>query len=264
MAKIKGRIPNTGKKKNKAANKGNDQSKKVNTGAINLKIDPNKKTVLNVGHGDVMRLPVHHSLTNNGNINEVYASNNEGLKPDCTLSLYDLNQLPDSTFDAVWIPNSITRLHLHEIVPVFKQVLRILKDGGQVLFHVPNLKKLGEVIADGKLEGELFKASDGTPVSVHDLLFGHGALIEKGARTVASNSGFTCVTLTNKLINAGFGKIVIQPEDWQIWAKAIKMKLQNGKPILTVHEDDINTMMAKRDTIDKEPQIWTGYTKPSK
>lgn len=74
---------------------------------------------------------------------------------------------------------------------------------------------------------------------------------------MAHKTGFSAVSLANKLIAAGFVNITIQRSDLNLWAKAFKdSKADKSNNLPRIVEPDINEEIKARDTIYKEPVIW--------
>ncbi|MCH2038086.1 MAG: hypothetical protein MK137_05800, partial [Rickettsiales bacterium] len=135
---------------------------------------------------------------------------------------------------------------------------RILKPQGTITVSVPNLATVSDIIAGGKLEGELYKVQDNSITPI-DLVFGNRKFIAAGNKQLASHTGYSPTTLGNKFVAAGFGRIsidaLVMPH--VIWLTANKVPVApNGKPVINVKDIDINDMMQKRDAIDREPVIW--------
>lgn len=241
--KKKGRLP--GKKKSKVEKKSSANQQELIT--IQGSHDPKKKTGLFfASNGEKLSLPAGITV-------EEY-----NIHIGDATRMLELSSVAPEQYDVIGSLNHLNSYHAHEVIVIAKEFYRIIKQEGTVTVSVPNLSTISEVIAGGKLEGELYKTQQ-HPIAPIDLLYGNRRFIAAGRKDVAAKTGFTTTTLANRFISAGFGKIIgdatITP--YVIWLNAIKTPMPaSGKPIINMKEPDINKMMQERDAIDKPPVIW--------
>lgn len=223
--------------------------------------DNGKKKVLHVGCGDKKDGSGLHAAFQTTEWHEVRLDISESVKPDIVADMTDMKgKVPDNAVDAVWSSHNLEHLYIHQVPDALKEFYRVLKPGGVALVTMPNLQKVAEEVAKGKLEAPLYYSPSG-PVSAIDIMYGYRESLKNGHYYMAHKCGFSKHTLTNKFIEAGFGRIhTYADEGYNLWSKAYKVPLQKGqKPQVEVEEDDINAMMKSRDELDKAPQLWTGY-----
>lgn len=248
--KMKGRLPEKRKKvqkDNSNVTSQENQNSSLTLQATDQPWDETRKKMLFVSFGQKDRVLPNNFKRNEWNITFVDANR-----------LTELSQIESDSYDFIWSVNHLSCLNAHEIPVVVKEIYRILTPNGLATLSVPNLNSVSEVIAGGKLEGELYKVGDNSVAPI-DLVYGNRKFIATGHPYLASKTGFSPTTLGNKFFNIGFGRITIDALAMPhvIWLTAFKVPLPaNGKPIINIKDVDINDMMQKRDALEKEPVIW--------
>lgn len=222
--------------------------------AVKAKIapDPSKKKVLHFGCGSVNPAKLH-AVYSAPDWQEVRMDSRAQLKPDIIGNVTSMPMIGSAEYHGVFLPHIICRYYAHQVPLALREVFRILKVGGSVLISVPDIQKIGEIIAKGTLEQSLFESPFG-PVSALDMLYGFRPAMEKGDLSEAQKMAFTAKTLVEKLRDAGFLKIQVRREGYVLWA--IANKLAEGETLqMEIVDQDINKIMRARDQLDKKPEI---------
>lgn len=212
-----------------------------------------KKKVLHIGCGTGKV----HKFFQTPEWQEVRVDIDPGVKPDIVANMLDMKMIANNEVDAIFSSHNLEHLYPHEVPIALNEFYRILKEGGMLLITMPDIQRVAEEIAQGKLEKPLYTSPSG-PISAIDILYGHRAAMAKGHIYMAHKNGFSAVTLANKLIMAKFTNIVIERETYNLWAKAFKIaNFDKSKNTPKIIEPDPNRMIEGRDNIKKEPEIWT-------
>ena len=167
-----------------------------------------KLAVLHVGCGVASRekLP---SAFRHKNWQEIRLDIDPNVEPDYIASITDMRVIPDGLADAVYSSHNVEHLYPHEVEVALREMRRVLKPDGFVRIDVPDLQAVALYIAEGKLEDALYLSSMG-PIAPLDILYGHRQSVADGNTFMAHRTGFTCGTLANALINAGFAAALVQ------------------------------------------------------
>jgi hypothetical protein len=165
-----------------------------------------RRTVLHVGCGalDLRSLPAGFQ---DQSWREVRFDIDPRHKPDIVGTIVDMANVPDGSMDALFSSHNIEHVYGHEVARVLSEFRRVLKPDGFAVVTCPDLQCLGEAIANGRLLEPLYVSGQG-PISVLDILYGHGAAIERGEHYMAHKTGFTIRTLHAALVQAGFADVV--------------------------------------------------------
>ena len=154
-----------------------------------------KKLVLHVGCGTTP-LPVfmRHCA-------EVRLDVDPAAKPDLVA---DMAHLPADIgpFDGVFSCHSLEHLYPHDVGPCLEGFRRVLKPGGVVIVHVPDLE--GVAATD-----EVLFMSQVGPITGLDMIYGHRASL-KDCPAMAHHSGFVADTLRDALEAAGFLNVKVE------------------------------------------------------
>lgn len=224
--------------------------------AKNVKLPPlaaGKRFVLNIVNANVSLPPAFNPTI----WQEVKASPQvEGALP---IDITGLGALPDACVDAIYNAGSLSYLYAHEVVPALKECYRILRAGGSFMFSVSDLQKIGQLLGQGRPEREVYRAPAGS-ITALDLLYGHRASIMNGRFDLQIKTGFSASSIAQKLTPLGFGEVEVKRDNTQLHIVARKIDANpKDKPLVRIHEEDMNEMMRKRDDIVRNPE-WMKIT----
>lgn len=129
--------------------------------------------------------------------------------PDIQADLTDLSAIADASADAVWAAHCVEHLYDHEVTVALSEFRRILRDDGFVCLIVPDLQTVAQYVAADRLHEVLYQSASG-PVTAHDVLFGFGAAIAQGRKSMAHHCGFTPGGLRRCFQGLPFGEVVLR------------------------------------------------------
>lgn len=176
-------------------------------------------------------------------------------KAQLQTDLRGMVDLPDQGCDAIWNAGSFGYLQAHEVVAVLRELHRALVRGGVLMFNVTDMQRVGTVLAQGKIEHQLYNSAAGGIAAV-DLIYGHRRAIQSGRDDLKINTGFTAGSIANKATSVGFGEVEVRRDGWMLHVVARKVTANPpDKPLIRIMEEDLNEMMRKRDNIDKKPEM---------
>lgn len=137
----------------------------------------------------------------------------------------DARDLPDlEPVEAVYCSHAIEHFHAHEVPQVLAGFHRVLKPGGTVEIHCPNLTEVMRRFVEEQLDLDsvLYEAPCG-PIMVRDVLYGYGREIEQSGQSFYSHkTGFTASLLEKTLAATGFEAIEVTAEGLELMAVALK------------------------------------------
>jgi predicted SAM-dependent methyltransferase len=170
------------------------------------------KKVLNAGCGP--KLPDRlQSAFRDGSWQEV--------RMDLVGSLTDMDQIPDRSFDAVWCSHTLEHLHTHQVPHAIRSIRRVLNPDGFALVTSPDLEPIAALISEGRGEDVAYQSPMG-PITALDMLFGHGASIERGNFYMAHKTGFTADSMARHFLASGFVEVLVTKGNcFDIWALAL-------------------------------------------
>lgn len=172
-------------------------------------------------------------------------------------SIHTLGFIPGKCAEIIWNAGSLPQCYAHEVVGVLAEFHRILKVGGVLCLNLPDLQRIAESVSQGRLEQALYRSPAGS-ITALDLIYGHTQSIAEGTRDRAAKTGFTAGSIASKITRAGFGEVDVWRQGWLLMVRARKVRVAQGaKPVIRIHDEDLNLKMQKRDTIEKDPEIWT-------
>lgn len=173
--------------------------------------------VLNVGGGS-RNLPNHFAGWDQHLLDIDPATN-----PDVCCDGVDLaNHAAPFTYDAVYCSHNLEHYYWHDVPKVLSAFERVLKTGGFVEIHVPNIKNLMQTIGSLDIQDVWYRLSDGTPVTYHDVLYGWDKAMANGNLFYAHKCGFTPLSLMVALDDVGFTNIMVEDQGSNLKATAIK------------------------------------------
>lgn len=144
-------------------------------------------------------------------------------QPDVVCDARQLTTLPAASYDAVYCSHNLEHYHRHEVTHVLAGFRHVLKSDGFVLVRVPNMKEVLQIAVERELDIEdLLYTSSAGPITVHDVIYGLGAEIERsGNDFYAHKTGFTPNTLVRYLTRAGFAHVYIGEAGLDLCAYAL-------------------------------------------
>ncbi len=146
------------------------------------------------------------------------------VNPDIIGSISDLSAVAKASVDAIWSSHNLEHLNAYEVPVALAEFKRVLKPNGFALISVPDLRAVARHIANDQLTSTLYQSAAG-PITALDIVFGHQASQAAGNHFMAHRTGFTCSTLGQCLLNAGFNEVrVHEGRYWDLWAIATMPK----------------------------------------
>ena len=128
-----------------------------------------------------------------------------------------MRQLKPGQYDAIVCSHNLEHFYRHEVPLVLAGMLWVLKPEGYAVIMVTDMAAL---LSSGKdLEDVWYMAGD-RPISYHDVMYGWGEMIAAGNEYYAHKCGFTPASLYKALMAAGFAKVDIRMDGFNIHAKA--------------------------------------------
>ena len=138
-------------------------------------------------------------------------------KPDIVM---DARQLPleGQVFDAVYCSHVLEHFHRHDALKVLLGFTKSLVPEGYAHIRVPDVGLVMHKFVEDQLDMEsVLYRSLGGPVTVHDVIYGHGQVImESGSDYYAHKTGFTWPFLKGMLTKAGFRSVEVLEHDFEI------------------------------------------------
>ncbi len=108
------------------------------------------------------------------------------------------------TFDAVYSSHNLEHLYTHDVPAVVRGMFEVLKPGGWVEVHVPDLAVVFRALANGAGLYDIAYECNGGVVVWHDMLYGMSMEIRRHHEGWAHKTGFTEARLRRVLLDAGF------------------------------------------------------------
>ena len=178
------------------------------------------KRVLNAGSGPQSARQLHPTFRRDL-WEEVRLDVDPLAKPDVISSITNMGQSVSSrSFDAVWSSHSLEHLHAHEVPTALSEFRRVLKQDGFALITSPDLESVASLVLKHGLNYVAYSSPMG-PITSRDMLFGHAGSIAQGKMFMAHNTGFTCASLGQLLVESGFAVVLAKRERLDLWALAL-------------------------------------------
>lgn len=162
------------------------------------------KKVLNVGCGAKTTTPICGRWSD---YKEIRFDVDPDCKPDIIGDARDLKAVKTNSMDAIFTSHFLEHLYLHEIIPTLKNFKRVLKSGGEVQIHVPDIQYIAAKLTTGRLEDVVYQSKLG-PITAMDMIYGLSDVV-KSKDFYAHKCGFTKKVLKDKLMEAGFNKVKV-------------------------------------------------------
>jgi SAM-dependent methyltransferase len=179
------------------------------------------KRVLNAGSGPASARQLHPSFQRRL-WQEVRFDIDPQAKPDVVGSITDMSGLVASeSFDAVWSSHSLEHLYAHEVSTALQEFRRILKPEGFALITSPDLEAVVSLVLRYGVDHVAYVSPMG-PITPLDMMFGHSGSIARGNTFMAHHTGFTCASLGQLLLQAGFSIALVKREGLDLWALALR------------------------------------------
>ena len=175
--------------------------------------------VLNVGGGPTRQLP-----SNYDGWSQSLLDIDPSIKPDICIDAKQLKTLEAGQYDAVYCSHNLEHFYRHEVRTVLDGFKHVLKDGGRVEIHVPNILNVVRSMTQGNLDIDdvWYRITDGSPVTFHDVMYGWTSAMSSGNLYYAHKCGFTPSSIGKELWQAGFTDIRVSDMTQNIKAEATK------------------------------------------
>lgn len=177
--------------------------------------------VLNVGGGPTRHLPAEYS-----GYEQHLLDIDPSVNPDICFNAVELSKLSAhyAKYDVVYCSHNLEHYYKHDVPKVLDGFWSVLKTGGTVEIHVPNIKHLMQTMLAGNLDVSdvWYRLNDGTAITFHDVLYGWNQAMSSGNVYYAHKCGFTPLSLHQALFNAGFVNIQVIDQGSNLLARAEK------------------------------------------
>ncbi len=141
-------------------------------------------------------------------------------EPDIIGSVTDLSEIANQSIDTIYSSHNLEHLYSHEIAPALKEFIRVLKPTGFTIITLPDLQSVAQLIVDNKLMDVAYQSKMGA-ISAIDMVYGHRASVAAGNKFMPHRTGFTQISLTTALTDAGFKEVrVRRGSHFDLWAIA--------------------------------------------
>jgi SAM-dependent methyltransferase len=188
---------------------------------------PQSKRVLNAGSGPRNARPLHPAFVREG-WREVRLDIDAAARPDVVGSIIELSAtFPARSFDAIWSSHILEHLYAHQVHSALTEFRHVLKPDGFALITSPDLEAIAAILLKHGLDHVAYNSRAG-PITTRDLLFGHTPSIARGQIYMAHKSGFTCVSLGQQLVDAGFPTVLAKNDRLDLWVVALMEHADKG------------------------------------
>jgi SAM-dependent methyltransferase len=186
------------------------------------------KRVLNAGSGPQSARKLHAVFKQEAWV-EIRVDIDPQSEPDIVASITDMRRTcAPLSFDAIWASHILEHLYAHEVPSALAEFKRVLKPDGFALITSPDLEAVASLVLDHGLDQVAYTSPSG-PITPLDMLFGHSALIARGHLYMAHKTGFTCASLGQRLVDAGFHVAVVKREGLDLWALGLMQDADQAK-----------------------------------
>jgi SAM-dependent methyltransferase len=176
-----------------------------------------RKRVLNAGSGPANSRALHPVFAQEA-WEEIRIDIDPEAKPDIVTSITDLRtSCAAQSFDAIWASHILEHLYACEVASAFAEFKRALKPDGFALVTLPDLETVASLILDHGLDRVAYTSPVG-PITPLDMLFGHSGAIAHGHIYMAHKTGFTCASLGQHFVDAGFSIALVKRQGFDLWA----------------------------------------------
>lgn len=176
--------------------------------------------VLNVAGGSNRGLPPHYMRWD-----QVLLDIDPEAKPDIVCDALKIaeNVAPDS-YDAVYCSHGIEHFYRHEVPVLLAGFLHVLKPGGMMELHMPNLEALLKDLVRLHLDIDdtWYRTDGGEGITFHDVLYGWDRAMKRGNTYYAHKSAYTPRSLAGIVMSAGFINGVVGERGTDLQLQAFK------------------------------------------
>ena len=198
-----------------------------------------RKRVLNAGSGSSNARALHPVFAQEA-WEEIRVDIDPESKPDIVASITDLRtSCPAQSFDAIWASHILEHLYAYEVASAFAEFKRTLKSNGFALVTLPDLETVASLILDHGLDRVAYTSPAG-PITPLDMLFGHSSSIARGHIYMAHKTGFTCASLGQHFVDAGFPIAVVKRQGFDLWALGLMHEADQGSMERELHANGLD------------------------
>lgn len=173
------------------------------------------KTLLHAGCG-----PINNKVPRDfAAYHEVRLDADKNVYPDIVASIVAMPMVEDESFDAVFLSHCLEHLYSFEVSSALREFRRVLRPGGVVRIHVPDLQAIGGKVALDELDHVAYISPCG-PITPLDMIYGHQGAISMGNLFMAHKTGFTKGTITRALKAAGFENVSVRRDSFEMEVNA--------------------------------------------
>ena len=198
-----------------------------------------RKRVLNAGSGSFNARALHPIFAPD-TWKEIRIDVDPESKPDIVASITDLRtSCTAQSFDAIWASHILEHLYTYELASALAEFKRTLKPDGFVLATLPDLETVASLIIENGLDRVAYISPAG-PITPLDMLFGHSASIARGHIYMAHKTGFTCASLGQHFVDAGFPIAVVKRQGFDLWALGLMHEADQGSMERELHANGLD------------------------
>ena len=143
------------------------------------------------------------------------------VAPDLCMDARELGTLPEASYDAVLCSHNLEHFYAHEVPVLLKGFKHVLKPGGFIEVHVPNIQAVAQQLAQSEPD-DVYYTSEIGPITGHDVLYGHGGIMAAGNLFYAHKCGFSPNSLGKAIFSAGFDKVDVYGTGADLLAYGVK------------------------------------------
>lgn len=147
---------------------------------------------------------------------------------DVVLDARRLTTLDPGQFDAIYCSHNLEHYYRHDCAKVLAGFAHVLKPNGYAEIRVPDMSAVLKSMVNNSMDiDDMLYTSPGGPISVHDVIYGWAAQIERsGVDFYAHKRGFTVKSLIAELQRAGFLHIMTAVIDLDFEIRALAFKTE--------------------------------------
>ncbi|NET71423.1 MAG: hypothetical protein F6K62_10970 [Sphaerospermopsis sp. SIO1G2] len=205
-----------------------------------------KKIVVSLGHNSASAGRLSKQFSPREQWHEIRVDTHESVEPDVKSELWAIGDIPDASVDAVWVGYILQRFTFQQARSIVQEVMRMMKDGAELLVAVPDLQMAATYIARDEADMEMYHSPAGM-VTPPDMLFGFRQFTDKGDMVHAHKSGYTSTMLSDMLRELGVCNMKMKRNRFNL--VALGMKLPYG------HPDRVDRVLMMREDTDKHPAM---------